>query len=166
MRKFLLTSLALVFISLFVNAQDAPKKSNLILLSTSDNIDDSFKKMGRLLINAGYEFETANKDFYLITTKVRQQKYGFGGMGSLEMKLTVEFNEVSDSTHFTIRGLVTSGQLARAAGNTKNRFDKNAYRIENKGAKGSILKSAWIFMGDLAKKYENSKIDYSQEDEK
>ena len=166
MKKIFLISLPLIFISIFIKAQEAPKNSNLIIIKTSDNIDDSFKEMGRVLLNEGYELETADKDFYVITTKVKQKKYGFMGGGSLELKLNIQFDQVSDSTHLKIKGYVNSDQLASAAGDKNNSFDKDADRIKNKGSKGSISKSSWIFIDEFAKKYENGIINYIIEESK
>ena len=95
MKKIISISLLLLLISVSGKAQEAPEKSNLILIKTSDNIDESFKNIGRILINEGYELETADKNFYVITTKVTQKKYGFMGGGSLELKFNVEFDEAA-----------------------------------------------------------------------
>ena len=81
MKKLLLILLCLPMIGF--GQTDIPKKTNLITITTEDNIDDSFKKMGRLLINKGYELETADKTFHMITTKVKSMKCGFGEPGKV-----------------------------------------------------------------------------------
>jgi hypothetical protein len=76
--KKLITILFFLPIFGFGQDTDIPKKTNLITIHTSDNIDESFKRMGRILLNDGYELETADKIFYMMTTKIKLMKCGFG----------------------------------------------------------------------------------------
>lgn len=163
--KKIIFNLLFCVISVNLIAQEAPKKSNLIIVRTTDNIDDSFKKVGRILINDGYEIETSDKNFYMITTKVRQKKYGMMGGGTLEIKLIFQIDQISDTTLIKVKGYVNSMQLASTAGMRNDSFEKSAIRIENKGANGSIIRSAWEFMDEIAKKYDAGQIVYSIEGE-
>ena len=160
MKKAILFFLTLAMVTNAIKAQETPKNSNVIIIKTTENIDDSFKKMGRIIINEGYELETADKDFYMITTKITQKKYGFMGGGSLEIKFNIQFDQSNDSTTIKMIGFANSDQLATASGLKNDSFDKDAFRIQNKGANGSIIKSSWILMDDIAKKYVNGIISY------
>ena len=68
-----------ILLTIFAVAQEAPKNANLIQIKTSNKIDDAFKKIGRILINEGYELEIADEVFNMITTMVTEKKYGFMG---------------------------------------------------------------------------------------
>jgi len=166
MKKVVLFFLSLIMVTNAIKAQEAPKNSNVIIIKTTENIDDSFKKVGRILIHEGYELETADKDFYMITTKITQKKYGLMGGGSLEVKFNIQFDQSNDSTIIKIIGFTNSAQLATAAGLNNDSFDKDAIRVQNKGANGSIIKSSWIFMDEIAKKYMNGTISYIIEESK
>ena len=159
MKKLLLILLCLPMIGF--GQTDIPKKTNLITISTDDNIDDSFKKMGRLLINEGYELETADKIFYMITTKIKSMKCGFGC--NVSVKYTIQFDELGDSTGVRLSGRAYSGDVYQAMTGKKeeNGFDKSSFIIENKGMKRSISKESFNFMNDIAIKYEKARVSYS-----
>ncbi|THH34212.1 hypothetical protein [Neolewinella litorea] len=169
MFRYLLVLTCVAIFSADIFSQDAPKGANVIEIHTADNIDDAFKKMGRLLLDEGYTLETADKNFYVITTEVRKMNYGFMNAGELEMKLIIEFNDDEDGTTMILKGMKSSEQLHRAATtgagvSSNTSFDKDASRILNKGGKGSIVGASWIFMENLAKGYKGGKIEYLTEE--
>jgi len=165
MRNYLTLLIILAFVG-FLNAQVAPKKSNLIIIKSSDKIDDSFKKIGRILMDEGYELETADKTFYSISTKITHKNYGLMGGGSLELKFFFQFDQIQDTTVIIFRGRVNSNQLAVASGMKHENFEKDAIRIENRGATGSIIKSSWELMENIAKRYSPCSIGYKEEIDK
>ena len=159
MKKLLLILLCLPIVG-FGQEIKIPKKTNLISIKTVDNIDDCFKKMGRLLMNEGYELETADKVFYMITSKVKSLKCGFGC--NVSVKYTIQFDEVKDSTEIKITGRAYSGDVFKVMTGKKedNGFDKSSFLIENVGMKRSVAKESFNFMNNFAVKYENAKISY------
>ena len=159
--KKLITILFFLPIFGFGQDTDIPKKTNLINIHTSDNIDESFKRMGRILLNDGYELETADKIFYMMTTKIKLMKCGFGC--SVSVKYTIQFDEVGDSTNIKISGRAYSGDVYEVIVGKKeeNGFDKSSFLIENKGMKRSIAKESFNFMNNIAVKYDLGVISYS-----
>ena len=159
MKKLLLILLCLPMIGF--GQTDIPKKTNLITITNDNNIDDSFKMMGRLLINEGYELETADKTFHMITTKVKTMKCGFGC--NVSVKYTIQFDELGDSTSIKISGRAYSGDVYKVMTGKKeeNGFDKNSFIIENTGMKRSVAKESFNFMNNIAIKYEDSKLSYT-----
>jgi hypothetical protein len=116
--------------------------------------------MGRLLINEGYELETADKIFHMITTKIKSMKCGFGC--NVSVKYTIQFDELGDSTGIKLSGRAYSGDVYQAMTGKKeeNGFDKSSFIIENKGMKRSVVKESFNFMNKIAIKYENARVSY------
>ncbi|MDH3650864.1 MAG: hypothetical protein OEQ53_14355 [Saprospiraceae bacterium] len=140
----------------------APKKANKIVIQTSDDIGTAFRNFGRLLLREGYVLEQSDATFYFLTTEPREMKYGISGMGKLNLKLYVQFDESENGTLIQITGKYASEQLFKAAGGGKDEFnfDTQGNEILNRGGKASLTGASWIIMDELAKALQGGSITY------
>lgn len=159
-KKIIIISL-LMAASNIITAQEAPRNANLIQIKTSDNIDESFRKIGRMLGTEGYKLETVDRDFYMIATEVMEKDFG-GFLGAararLEIKFNIQFDEIPEGTTINIRG--TFRDITKTSFSVSGDFQ----RIENRGARNSILRDSWNFMNEIALKYDNGELSYIIED--
>ncbi|WP_372775655.1 hypothetical protein [Mangrovibacterium sp.] len=154
MKKLLFTLLlALPFIS-FSQAQ---KKSNVILVSTSDAEPEALKKIGRILLNNGFVLETVDKDFYILVTKMKTCKYGMGKIANVDVKISVQIDKKEDLSILTITGKYNTPDLISY---TIEEFDSKSSPIECCGPKSSLAGASWLIMDGVATKYENGEISY------
>lgn len=136
-------------------AQEAPKDANLIQIKTSDDIDNAFMKVGRILGTEGIPIETVDRTFYMIVTQVMEKQYGFLGAGRFEVKLNFQFDKTSEGTIVNVRGSY------RETSDPDLIKPGDFMRISNKGGmKGSVLKETWLFMDEIAQKSCDGEVNY------
>lgn len=141
----------------FLCFSQAPKKTNTILISTAETEDQAFKKIGRLLMTEGFTLETTDKDFYMLVTKIKTCKYGMGGMGSIDVKISVQIDKKEDKSIITLTGKYNTPDIAKY---TPEQFDSKSMVIECCGPKSSMAGASWLLMENLAQKYEGGTIEY------
>jgi len=151
-----ITLLLLCLFPLFSTAQ-APKKANVIVIKTNDSEDEAFKKMGRILLNEGFEMETLDKDFYMLVTKIKGCGYGLMKAGTVDIKIKCQIDAKNDQRTIILTGKMNSPELMTYS---PTEFDSKAMVIENIGGKSSIAGASWLIMDEIAKKYEDGEIEY------
>ena len=149
--------LLFVLIVPLLSYSQAPKKSNTIIISTSDPEADALKKIGRVLLNEGFILETVDKDFYMLVTKIKTCTYGMGGLGDIDIKLSVTIDKTGDKSAITLTGKYNSQDFGKY---TPEQFDAKALPIECCGPKSSMGGASWLIMEGIAKKYEGGEISY------
>lgn len=135
----------------------APKKSNTIIISTSDTEAEALKKIGRILLNEGYVLETVDKDFYMLVTKMKTCKYGMGGLGNIDIKINAQIDKEGDMSKIKLTGKMNSSDFGKY---TIEEFDAKALPIECCGPKSSMAGASWIMLDGIAQKYEGGEISY------
>lgn len=141
--------LLVVLISIGLKAQKVPKKVDLIVQTIEHDIDEIFGKIGRILIDNGYEMESADKTFYSIITKPKKYKYGFMNSQELYVKLRIMLSANEEAVRIKTKGFLNEDM-----------------RIKNVGMKNSLAKEGWNFMHEMVKKFPADKIEYFIESEK
>ena len=161
-KKIKRIALILLLLPIILLGQEIEKNVNKIIIVTSDNIDDSFTKMGRILLSESYDLEMSDKTFYMITTKVTSKKY-------CDVKFNFQFDSRNDSTQITLTGKAVDLAVLNAFSkgmtgeNGNYNFEKNSFQIKNSGWKKSASKESFNYMNSLATMYSNSKIFYLKE---
>jgi hypothetical protein len=125
-----------------------PKKSNTIIIETTDDYPTTLRKMVGILSEHGYGVQTIDKDLGILTTTFKGAK-----SGNIGLSLHVREGE---STSIIMRGTLDSFDLT-LYGVTS---DTNS-SIEYKGMKGSPMMKAWEEMAAVAKAYPGAKLTYA-----
>lgn len=128
------------------------KNANLILIETSDSVDESFSKMDEILRKEGFSIKLANENELTIETNA--QKYN-----DIKVWFTSSVIKTDSSAVVELSGLVEVPQFqyrkeyGGAKPDVKNRIKK----------KNSAYNPAWKVMMGIALKYPDGKIWFARE---
>lgn len=143
-----------------ISAQEILDDANAIIISTEENPDAAFKKIGKLLINEGFTLQNVDKTFLMLVTVPFTTKTGFLGMQEIAIKVTGEVLETP--TRIRLFADFLDVQVNKGL-NLDNDFDKRKLRAENSSGTYS---TAFELLDEIAKKYDGGKISYLIEKEK
>jgi len=153
--KRILLILTLIMPLFCFSQTTAPKKANTIILKTGLSADEAFKNFGRILIKEGFTMETLDKDFYMLSTKVKTCNYGMLNAAKLNIKINCQIDQKEENTEIKITGSAIDVALSRTLS-----FDANSFVVSNRGPKSSVAGASWLIMDGLAKKLEGAEISY------
>jgi hypothetical protein len=147
---------ALLHCALFGSfAQTIPlsvKGDNTVIITTDLSEDEALKLMVQILSTEGYSITNVDKEMYIISTSERKTSKG---NGSMKVNALITKKE---KTTIILTGLVTMNMSLYSYGvEHKNSW----YRIEHKGAKGSVLRISWNDLTKLAIKFPEGTISFS-----
>lgn len=128
------------------NAHVEPmKKANCIIVSFNGSREDAYIKLGQTILGKGYSIESANKDFFTISTSYKSVNSGKVKIHAVIMDSTILF-----------RGHADFGEI-----NLYGYSSKNEWEILYTGGKNSIAMAAWNELDMVAKSFPANFVTYA-----
>jgi hypothetical protein len=123
----------------FEKLKSYTKGANVVIISTSDNIDEAFGKIASLIMDYGLNIENSDKNLYYLNTEFSSlNNYAF------QTKMNVRLKTENNLTKIIIKGEALSGQFKFAPANN--------YK------KGQVTSVCFAQMFEIAEKYSNGTV--------
>jgi hypothetical protein len=128
----------------FEKLKSYTKGANVVIITTSDNIDQAFSKIGSLILDYGLIIENSDKSLYYLNTEYTSlNKYSF------QTKINVRLKTQDNFTIIIIKGEALSGQFK--------------FTPANNYKKGQVTSVCFAQMFELAETYSNGTITVENE---
>jgi hypothetical protein len=145
-----------------LSAQNIPDGSNIIIITTKDKTESTFRNFARILVKEGFVLETTEPILLILTTKIKDRSYGFLGGGTVRIKLSAQVDQMDSASQITLTGIFDDPGISKAMGIKSDMFDKDAIVISSGSSSSSSKGAAWKIMDEVAKKYKDAIIKYDE----
>jgi hypothetical protein len=156
MKHYLLAGLLLAAVPALAQTApvDAPfKGANTIVVHTSDSAAVAYKNIARILLDAGYTLDRADKELLFLNTKSKSApRYNMMHIVRASIKPSGSGSDIQIKDAFTLPGAAAVSAIM--AGESETQF---------RGGQSSTYMICWNEMYRLAALYPNGKLSYLQQ---
>jgi len=157
--KYLIVFFFLPF-SLFSQATLEPiKKSNRVIIESTDDPEIAFNKLAKSFILKGYTLKQLDSDLLIISTDERS----FGNFAPYIVKISAMVESAEDGAKIILLGEFAQGSQIHWDDGTSLDLSNQFQPIKYFGTKKSPMMKSWHNLLEVAQAYQTGKIKYSKQ---